>query len=69
MDDLIKALTILRKYGNPHRPTHCEHDVMYICGIDYNNVSDVDKAELDKLGFVEDDLDGSGFMSYRFGSA
>jgi hypothetical protein len=23
MDDLIKALQILRKYGNPEHPTHC----------------------------------------------
>jgi len=30
MDDLIKALQILRKYGNPKYPTHCEHDTLYI---------------------------------------
>ena len=30
MDDLIAALTILRKYGNPQWPTHCEHDILYV---------------------------------------
>jgi len=30
MDDLIKALQILRKYGNPGNPTHCEHDTLLV---------------------------------------
>ena len=34
MKDLIEALTILLKYGNPAHPTHCEHDELTICGID-----------------------------------
>lgn len=67
MEDLIKALNIFVKYGNPLWPTHCEHDVLYVC-IDYEKVSDEDKKELDKLGFIEED-DGMGFKSYRFGSA
>lgn len=68
MDDLIKALTILRKYGNPKHPTHCEHDVLYVF-IDYDSVSDEDKDTLDDLGFIENSEGGEGFMSYRFGSA
>jgi len=66
MEDLIKALQILLKYGNPDYPTHCEHDVLYICGIDADSVSEEDVEELDKLGFfVNDD---NGFSSYKYGS-
>jgi hypothetical protein len=68
MEDLIKALQILLKYGNPERPTWCEHDCLNICDIDHEEVSDKDKAELGKLGFVVDESEG-GFMSFRFGRA
>jgi hypothetical protein len=69
MEDLIKALQIFLKYGNPDYPTHCAHDVMYICGIEPSEVSPEDLAELDNLGFfVGDDGWGEGFMSYKFGS-
>lgn len=67
MDELIKALTIFRKYGNPKNPTHCEHDIMFV-SIDAKLVSDEDKAVLDELGFSEDSQYGN-FYSYRFGSA
>ena len=67
MDDLIKALQIFRKYGNPEFPTHCEHDVMYL-NIDYHLVSNNDKKKLDELGFFKDE-DNDKFMSYQFGSA
>lgn len=70
MKDLIKALQILLKYGNPDRPTHCEHDMMVICGIDPDIVSDDDKAELEKLGFPCGlQYDTNGFYSFKFGSA
>lgn len=82
MEDLIKALQILLKYGNPKYPTNCEHDELVICGIDPLKVSKEDRAELDKLGFFvssetndtdEDaELDPEGdyyFMSFRYGSA
>lgn len=65
MDELIKALQLFRKYGNPRRPTHCEHDVLHVC-IDPESVSDEDKAALEQLGFFPDD---DGFKSFRFGSA
>ncbi len=68
MDDLIKALTILQKYGNPKWPTWCEHDCLHVCDIDDKAVSAEDKTELETLGFVVDDTEG-GFMSFRFGSA
>ena len=68
MEDLIKALQIFIKYGNPQYPTHCEHDVMMIVGIDPDDVSEKDKKELDKLGFLFNE-DEECFMSFRFGSA
>lgn len=72
MDDLIEALTILRKYGNPKYPTHCEHDELVVCGIKPSAVSAEDKGRLDELGFIvstdEDDEDAY-FLSFRFGSA
>jgi len=73
MDDLIRALQIFRKYGNPKYPTHCEHDVLAIMDIDPDKVSKEDKAELEELGFIVDNNEGSYgpgmFISYRFGSA
>jgi hypothetical protein len=67
MDNLIKALTIFRKYGNPAYPTHCEHDIMYVM-IDPITVSEEDKATLDDLGFRPDN-EMNNFSSYVFGSA
>jgi len=66
MDDLIKALQILRKYGNPHNPTMCDHDIMYV-DIDPDLVSEEDKDILNDLGFHVGD--STSFESYRFGSA
>lgn len=66
MQDLIKALTILLKYGNPYSPTHCEHDELTINPeINPDDVSDEDKKTLDELGFHESD---GCFKSFRFGS-
>jgi len=67
MDDLIEALLIFRKYGNPEWPTHCEHDVMHV-SIDPHDVSEEDIDRLDELGFFEDD-EFDCFKSYKFGSA
>lgn len=70
MKDLIEALQIFLKYGNPDYPSHCEHDVFYI-KIDPVKVSNEDKKKLDKLGFMageeDEDYDG-GFYSFKFGS-
>jgi len=68
MEDLIKALQIFLKYGNPKYPTHCEHDVLWICDIDPNQVSKEDKNELSNLGFIVSENDEC-FKSFRFGSA
>lgn len=53
MEDLIKALQIFLKYGNPRNPFHCEHDYLYV-DIPFDQVSEEDKEQLDKLGFFED---------------
>ena len=68
MDDLIKALTIFRKYGNPHYSTHCSHGRLTICGIDPEDVTVTDELELRELGFVVSESD-EAFISFRFGSA
>ena len=66
MDDLIEAMTILRKYDNPDCPTHCEHAEMSIM-VDPGKVSAEDIARLDELGLFDG---GDGyFKSFRFGSA
>ena len=67
LDDLIEALTIFRKYGNPQSPTHCEHDTLYV-NIPFNKVNKEDIIKLHDLGFFENTKD-VGFMSYRYGSA
>lgn len=66
MNDLIAALQIFLKYGDPEYPTWCSHDALNICDIDPEKVSDEDKSKLEELGFI---VDGDGFMSFRFGSA
>lgn len=68
MDDLIEALQILRKYGNPQNPTHCEHDELYVYpGVDNDAISDEDKKRLSELSF-NPCHDDDGFCSFRFGS-
>ena len=70
MEDLIKALQIFLKYGNPEYPTHCEHDSLYV-DIAPELVTDEDKEILEELGFYsgEDSQEyEGGFYSYRYGS-
>lgn len=66
MDDLIKALQILRKYENPTYPTHCEHDELYV-DVDASLVSKEDLKTLEELGF-DPSTEAKGFYSYKFGS-
>jgi len=68
LEGLINALQIFNKYANPDYPTHCEHDVMWICDIKPDDVSEEDKVELDELGFFVDTSDDC-FKSFKFGSA
>jgi hypothetical protein len=65
MEELIKALQIFLKYGNPDYPTHCEHDELFV-DIDPELVSEEDKKTLDEIGFFPNDY--NGFSSYKFGS-
>lgn len=69
MKDLIEALTILAKYMDPEErwPTYCGHDVLHVCHIEPEDVSEEDTKRLDELGFFPDEDEG-GFMSFRFGS-
>jgi hypothetical protein len=70
MNDLIEALQILSKYGNPDYPTHCEHDELTINPeISPILVSEEDINKLEELGFfVSVENGGELFMSFRFGS-
>jgi hypothetical protein len=68
MKNLIKAFTILSKYTKDPFPTCCEHDVLYVPVVDYDAVSEEDKAELKSLGFTKNTDGGQGFMSYHYGS-
>jgi len=65
--DLIAALQILLKYGNPEYPTYCEHDLLRVM-IDPKLVSEEDIEVLADLGFLVDPSVGC-FKSYKFGSA
>jgi hypothetical protein len=69
MDDLIAALQILRKYGNPRNPFVCEHDTLYVVGIVPSMVTAEDVEELKRLGFFVSNDPELCFKSYRFGSA
>jgi hypothetical protein len=69
LQDLIEALTILKKYGDARAPTHCEHDVFRVSGICVaeDAVAADDAKRLNELGFHWDD-DFLCWYSYRFGS-
>lgn len=69
LSNLIKALKIFEKYGDPDYPTHCEHDILIICGIHPSDVSDEDKEILNSLGFFVSKEDDECFKSFKYGSA
>lgn len=55
MEDLIKALNILWLCLNEYNskwPTSCDHDVLYVCGVDMNKLTLENIHELAKLGFI-----------------
>jgi hypothetical protein len=66
MDDLIEALTIMRKYGNPQFPTNCEHGELSVI-VHPGLVSPGDLARLKELWFTPDSS-GVAFTSSFFGS-
>lgn len=65
MENLIKALQILLKYGNPCYPTNCLHDELMVC-ISPKLVSEEDLKILEELSFIQNEYDG--FSSYKYGS-
>lgn len=68
MKELIEALNIFLKYGDPSHPFHCEHDYLYV-DIPYSEVSEEDRKRLHELGFFEDKEYGDGgFGSFKYGS-
>lgn len=67
MKHLIEALQIFLKYGDPIRPTNCDHDELVVM-IKAELVSEEDTKCLDDLGFFPDG-DSGYFKSYRYGSA
>lgn len=67
-EKIIRAFTIFNKYTDTQWPTHCEHDIMYVC-VEPDKVSAEDRAELEGLGFEPDGDNPESFSSYRFGSA
>ena len=66
MKDLIEALVIFSKYMRDDNkyPTACEHDVLYICGIE-EEIAQEDAKRLEELGFLSS---SDGWVSYRYGS-
>ncbi len=63
MKKLIEALTILSKYGDPK--TNCVDGVLYVVGLNPDNVTKDDRIRLERLGFLAGE---NGFYSYKFGS-
>lgn len=65
MENLIKALQILLKYGNPCYPTNCSHDELMVC-ISPELVSEEDLKILEELSFIPNEYEG--FSSFKYGS-
>ena len=65
MENLIKALQIFLKYGNPNYPTNCSHDELMV-SISPDLVSEEDLKTLEELSFIPNEYDG--FSSYKYGS-
>lgn len=65
--DLIKAIQIFDKYMTEDFGcfTNCTHDTLTVT-VAYDDVTAEDRAELDKLGFNEDEY--GCFKSFLFGS-
>jgi hypothetical protein len=67
MDELIEALTILRKYSDAPHPTSCDHDVLMVPVVKWHELSEEDAKRLDELGF-HDSTEYECVCSFRFGS-
>lgn len=51
MKNLVKALTILNRYGNPKFPLSFKKGILTILDIDTNAITREDRAELLECGF------------------
>lgn len=53
MEEFIKAITFLSKFIDKNRkyPISCEHDVLYVWGVNFDNMTAEDVRKLDELGF------------------
>jgi len=53
MEEFIKAITFLSKFIDRNRkyPISCEHDVLYVYGVNFDNMTAEDVRKLDELGF------------------
>ncbi len=49
-------------------PTHCEHDILFVCGVKCEEISKEDEARLAHLGFYPNEDDETSYISTRFGS-
>lgn len=54
MEEFIKAITFLSKFVDKNRkyPINCEHDVLYVWGVNFDNMTADDVRTLDGFGFA-----------------
>lgn len=55
MKELIEALQIMLRYfkdADEKFPTHCEHDILYVWGVDFDKIPLEDVLRLYELGFI-----------------
>lgn len=66
MNKLIEALQFLLQFmKDPWEefPTHCEHDILYIWGVDFSKMSLEDARKLDSYGFMVGDME---YDTYKY---
>lgn len=66
MNKLIEALQFLLQFmkdPDEEFPTHCEHDILYICGVDFSKMSLEDARKLDNYGFMVGDME---YDTYKY---
>lgn len=66
MDELIKALQLMRTRANPSSPFHCEHDELHVM-VDPELFTPEEIAQLDEWGFFIGEY--NCFQSFKYGSA
>jgi hypothetical protein len=68
MKNLIEALQLFQRYHDRNYPTVCCHDVLIVVGFKKGEVTALDEARLNDLGFRWSD-EYDGWASTLFGSA